>query len=83
MGLDRAAGLVQWRDAIQPADRWPAGVTRGGASPPLFRPIAELVAQALPRSTTHVFESAGHLPHVSHPQAYADTVGQFCRSADA
>ena len=60
----------------------PALITLGSASPPFFRPIAESVAQALPRGTTHVFEGAGHLPHVSHPEDYVQIVQRFCQSAD-
>jgi len=59
----------------------PALVTRGTDSPPFFKPITELVAQALTQSTFHIFEAAGHVPHLSLPGPYADTVGEFCRQA--
>jgi len=57
----------------------PALVTRGTESPPFFKPITETVAQALPLSTFHIFEGAGHVPHLSQPGPYAETVGQFCQ----
>ncbi|MGI8970925.1 MAG: alpha/beta fold hydrolase [Dehalococcoidia bacterium] len=56
----------------------PALVTTGTESPPFFAPIAELVARALPRSSSHVFAGAGHVPHISHPLKYVETVRQFC-----
>ena len=49
--------------------------------PPFFGPIAELVVQAFPRSSTHTFEGAGHVPHISHPQQYVETVRQVCESS--
>jgi len=57
----------------------PTLVTTGTTSPPFFRPIAELVAQALPHGTLHTFDGAGHIPHFSHPQPYVETVKGFCR----
>ena len=57
----------------------PALVTTGTDSPPFFSPILGFVAQALPESTSHVFEGAGHVPHISHPQQYVQSVSQFCR----
>jgi pimeloyl-ACP methyl ester carboxylesterase len=57
----------------------PALVTRGTEGPPFFKPVTELVAQALPLSMCHIFEGAGHVPHLSQPGTYAETVGQFCR----
>lgn len=59
----------------------PALVTTGTDSPPFFKPIAESVAQSLPRSTRYTFQGAGHVPHLSHPQAYVDTVRPFCQQA--
>jgi pimeloyl-ACP methyl ester carboxylesterase len=59
----------------------PALVTTGTESPPFFKPITAAVADGLPSSTVHTFEGAGHVPHLSHPSLYAETVGQFCRQA--
>ena len=59
----------------------PALVTTGTESAPFFKPIAESVAQALPLSTLRVFEGAGHVPHVTHPDLYVDVVRQFCLQA--
>lgn len=58
-------------------------MTAGTESAPFFKPITAAVAEALPWSTFHTFEGAGHAPHLSHPVLYAKTVGQFCREAVA
>ena len=73
-------GLTIDLSSLQHFDR-PALVTAGTASPPFFKPIAELIAEALPRSTFQTFDGAGHVPHLSHPQQYVQTVRQFCRQA--
>jgi pimeloyl-ACP methyl ester carboxylesterase len=70
-------GLTIDLGSLQAFDK-PALVTMGTSSPPFFKPIAEVVAKALPQSTTHVFEGAGHVPHLSHPQQYVQTIRQFC-----
>ena len=56
----------------------PSLVTNGTESPPFFKPITEAVAEALPSNTVYTFDGAGHVPHLSHPAHYVDTVGQFC-----
>jgi pimeloyl-ACP methyl ester carboxylesterase len=70
-------GLTIDRGSLRAFDR-PALLTMGTTSPPFFKPIAEMVAQALPHSSTHVFEGAGHVPHLSHPSQYVETVEAFC-----
>lgn len=59
----------------------PSLVTTGTESPPFFKPITEAVAEALPSSTFHTFEGAGHVPHLSHPEVYAQSLSRFCREA--
>jgi pimeloyl-ACP methyl ester carboxylesterase len=59
----------------------PALVTTGSESAPFFKPIAESVAEALPRSTVRVFEGSGHVPHLTHPDVYVDAVREFCQRA--
>jgi pimeloyl-ACP methyl ester carboxylesterase len=41
----------------------PSLVTTGTESPPFFKPITAAVAEALPCSTSHTFQGAGHVPH--------------------
>lgn len=60
----------------------PALLTKGALSPPMFAPIVESVAAALPAAELHVFQGAGHIPHVTHPKDYVDAVTRFIAAAD-
>lgn len=73
-------GLTLELGSLRNFDR-PSLVTTGTESAPFFKPIAAAVADALPGCTLHTFHGAGHTPHLSHPAAYADTVGQFYQQA--
>jgi pimeloyl-ACP methyl ester carboxylesterase len=75
-------GLTMDVTSLRTFDK-PALATTGTESPPLFRPIVEVVAQALPASTIRTFQGAGHVPHLSHPQQYVEAVRQFCSGAGA
>ncbi|MER7462324.1 alpha/beta hydrolase [Streptomyces sp. NPDC097981] len=55
----------------------PALLTKGTESPPWFESIVSRLSEALPESKVHTFEGAGHIPHVTHPTAYADRVVAF------
>jgi pimeloyl-ACP methyl ester carboxylesterase len=72
------AGLTIDLNSLRAFDK-PVLVTRGTESPPFFKPITEVVAQALPVSSFHIFEGGGHVPHLSQPETYVETVSQFCR----
>jgi pimeloyl-ACP methyl ester carboxylesterase len=72
-------GLTLDLSSLAAFDR-PSLVTTGTESPPFFKPITGAVAEAFPSSIFHTFAGAGHVPHLSHPALYVDTVGQFCLS---
>jgi pimeloyl-ACP methyl ester carboxylesterase len=55
----------------------PLLLTGGSQSPSHFGPVLDALAQALPQAQRHTFEGAGHLPHQSHPAAYAERVRAF------
>jgi pimeloyl-ACP methyl ester carboxylesterase len=55
----------------------PALLTGAAASPPLFEPVLERLAAALPGAERHSFPDAGHLPHITHPHEYLDAVTDF------
>ena len=57
----------------------PALLTRGDQSPPLFAPVVDRLASAMPAATVRTFAGAGHIPHVTHPQAYVEAVTEFIR----
>ncbi|MFD9117872.1 alpha/beta fold hydrolase [Streptomyces bottropensis] len=56
-------------------------LTRGTDSPPWFAPITGRLMEALPQADTFTFEGAGHIPHVTHPEAYARAVTAFVDGA--
>jgi pimeloyl-ACP methyl ester carboxylesterase len=55
----------------------PTLVTQGDASPPMFKPIAQRVADAISTASRHTFTGAGHVPHMTHPDDYIKTVSSF------
>lgn len=57
--------------------RGPALLTSGSESPPIFRPVLTRLAQLLPQAKQLVYDGAGHIPHVTHPDAYAREVMAF------
>ncbi|QFQ98937.1 alpha/beta hydrolase [Streptomyces phaeolivaceus] len=69
-----------WADLDLPrlaAYTGPALLTNGTAGLPWFAPITHRLVEALPQAATHSFEGAGHIPHVTHPEAYARVVTAF------
>ena len=61
--------------------RGPALLSLGDRSPPLFAPVMERVATALPHAARHTFAGAGHVPHLSHPREYVERVEVSLASA--
>jgi pimeloyl-ACP methyl ester carboxylesterase len=61
----------------------PVLVTYGDRRPPFFRRIAELIVAAMPGARAAPFPGAAHDPQVTHPDAYAATVGSFCATASS
>jgi pimeloyl-ACP methyl ester carboxylesterase len=61
----------------------PVLLTGGDQSPPTFAPVMRKVAQALPRANIVTLAGAGHVPHVTHPEVYVETVAAFVRRHDA
>lgn len=55
----------------------PALLTQGGASPPFFPFILSKIRSALPKAEFKIFDSAGHVPHVSHPAEYVQALMTF------
>jgi pimeloyl-ACP methyl ester carboxylesterase len=55
----------------------PTLVTKGDASPPMFSPIADRVADAISTASRHTFAGAGHVPHMTHPDDYVRLVSTF------
>jgi pimeloyl-ACP methyl ester carboxylesterase len=55
----------------------PVLLTSGDQSPPTFAPVIRKLAQALPRAEMTSLAGAGHVPHVTHPERYVETVAAF------
>jgi pimeloyl-ACP methyl ester carboxylesterase len=60
-----------------PAFDRPTLVSKGDASPPMFSPIADRVADSISTASRHTFVGAGHVPHMTHPDDYVRTVSAF------
>lgn len=55
----------------------PVLLTSGGQSPPVFQPVLEHLARLLSRAHRLEYADAGHIPHVTHPEEYVETVSAF------
>lgn len=65
-------------DALGRFDR-PVLLTTGEQSPPTFAPVIRKLAGALPRAEVVMLPRAGHIPHVTHPDLYVETMTGFVR----
>jgi pimeloyl-ACP methyl ester carboxylesterase len=61
----------------------PALLTLGDQSPPIFAPVVNKLANILPSVEVVTFPGAGHIPHVTHPEAYVDALNAFTRKHPA
>jgi len=59
----------------------PALVTVGDQSAPFFPAVVGRVAAAIPAAQTWTYDGAGHVPHLTHPDAYVRVVTEFIESA--
>jgi pimeloyl-ACP methyl ester carboxylesterase len=57
----------------------PSLLTTGDQSPPIFAPVVAKLAEVLPKAEVGMFPGAGHIPHVTHPDAYIETIMAFIR----
>jgi pimeloyl-ACP methyl ester carboxylesterase len=71
-------GLLMDLDALEGFER-PALVTNGSESAPFFGPVADIVAERLPRSERVTIEGADHVPHISVPERYVELVTRFAQ----
>jgi len=61
----------------------PALLTLGDQSPPTFAPVIAKLAETLPSVEVITLEGAGHVPHTTHPEAYAEAITAFVRKHGA
>jgi pimeloyl-ACP methyl ester carboxylesterase len=57
----------------------PVLLTTGDQSPPTFAPVVAKLADVLPSAEVVTFSGAGHIPHATHPDAYAEAIIAFTR----
>jgi pimeloyl-ACP methyl ester carboxylesterase len=64
--------------------RAPVLLTEGGRTPAEFAvpAIHARLAAALPLARRHTFANAGHVPHRSHPDEFAEVIGEFLDEVD-
>jgi pimeloyl-ACP methyl ester carboxylesterase len=55
----------------------PVLLSLGDQSPPGFAPVIARLRESLPHVEVRTFGGAGHVPHTTHPQAYADAILAF------
>ena len=57
----------------------PTLLTRGERSPGFFPAVVAKIAGAMPAADEFVFAGAAHVPHVSHPSEFVETIVGFVR----
>ena len=62
------------------AFRRPSLLTTGEQSSPTFPPVIDKLAAVIPNASVVTFPGAGHIPHVTHPDAYVKSIVAFVRS---
>ena len=55
----------------------PALLTLGDQSPPTFAPVVARLAEVIPQVDVLTLPGAGHVPHVTHPEAYVEAILRF------
>jgi len=60
----------------------PVLLTLGEKSPPQYSPILKELAEVLPQAELVTFADLGHLPHVTRPPAYVNTLSTFIRKCE-
>lgn len=61
----------------------PVLLSSGGQSPPIFQPVVQHLARLLPQAYCLEYAGAGHVPHVTHPEAYVHEITTFTSPVDA
>lgn len=61
----------------------PVLLSQGDQSPPFFAKIVARIAEGVDGAQVRVFEGAGHVPHVSHPEEYIAAIDGFVPAGSA
>jgi pimeloyl-ACP methyl ester carboxylesterase len=57
----------------------PVLLTQGDRSPPFFPAIVSKIKAVVPQAEVRTFAGAGHIPHISHPQEFIETLLALAR----
>lgn len=57
----------------------PMLLTQGDQSPPFFPAIVSKIKEAVPQANVRTFPGASHIPHLSHPHEFVETLLAFAR----
>jgi pimeloyl-ACP methyl ester carboxylesterase len=60
----------------------PVLLTQGDQSPPMFAPILDRIHRALPHAQRFTCTGAGHVPHLTQPQDYAEAIIKYAVQDD-
>jgi pimeloyl-ACP methyl ester carboxylesterase len=60
----------------------PVLLSTGDRSPPIYSPVLAKLADVLPQAEIMTFPGAGHIPHVTHPDACVEVITDFIRTKD-
>jgi len=55
----------------------PVFMSQGEASPPFFPVVLDKIFAVLPHAERKIFPGAGHVPHITHPKDYVETLTDF------
>jgi pimeloyl-ACP methyl ester carboxylesterase len=77
--LDEANDPEQLRLDLQGTKEFsrPVLLTRGELSPPMFAPVVAKLVEVLPSVEVLTITGAGHIPHATHPEVYAQAIIGF------
>ena len=56
----------------------PALLSNGQLSPIVFHKVNEKLTKSFPHSKRIIYQGAGHVPHITHPQKYIEVIRNFC-----
>jgi pimeloyl-ACP methyl ester carboxylesterase len=60
----------------------PVLLSTGDRSPPIYSPVLAKLADVLPQAEIMTFPRAGHIPHVTHPDACVEIITDFICTKD-
>lgn len=58
--------------------RKPALLSNGQLSPIVFHKVIDKLSKSFPQSKRIIYQGAGHVPHITHPQKFIEVIRNFC-----